>query len=242
MKFCLGLFAASALGFISTPALAQFQLLPPNGSPVDTVISFAMPQDRDPTRLTFTQQGQVYTRADNAGPGHNAGSVLTGQLLQTNGVGAGGGLELHGQFPAVYPIPVFTPALEVDFYTTYTGNLEIDSIVVSPFTGFTPWDVQRIAPRPGYAQAFRFTGGRPGQAPLFTGVSLSGYYALLSARLNNASDPTGFGASTFAFTGFATIQPVPEPGSLLLLGGLVFSGASLMRRRSRRGMNTPCPQ
>lgn len=242
MKLVPSLFVISTACLFARSASAQFHLIPPGGARPDCSIKFSMPQDRDPARLTFIQPGQMYTNADSStySPGDNAGSVINGQLLATNGASPGNGLEVHSLIPDQPQdgVASYIPVVEVDFYTTYTGNLQIDSVVGSTFTNFIPWTVQRIsvpAQVPGgprYKQAFSFTGGQTNQALMYKGTD--GYYALLTAVLADTSDPTGFNSAAFGVSGFTTVEATPEPGAFALLSGLMLGSANVLWRRRRK--------
>jgi hypothetical protein len=217
-----------SLSLLSRPACAQTTVLPLPGHPTQTTAKFTMPQNTDPLRLTFTNDGNLYTHADAVNPGDDAGQLINGQLLATNGSAPGGGLELHGLLGSGL---VFSDVKDIDLFTTYTGGLRIDSIVSPVFsTTFSPWNVVRIAPISNYAQGFRFINISPTQAPL----NLGQFFAELQAGLADPTDPTGFYTSTFGIAGFSTIQTTPEPGSMALLSGLTVCGGMLWRRRRQR--------
>ena len=184
-------------------------------------ISFAMPESRDPSRLTITQMGRQYTNTDGASPGDNLGAAITGGLLAS----ANGGLELHG---LVASSGGTTPVTEVDFYTTYTGTLALTSTSV---LNFTPWDYGFITPLPGYAQGFRFFKTNSSQADL----NVNAYFGVLTATLSNPNNPNSqvFLDSSVGSTG-AVFGAVPEPGAVGLFGGLCMGGGLLWRRRRHR--------
>ena len=225
-RFAIGL--AIAYLALLAPAHAQVVLLPPVGTPIDTKIYFGMPRDVDPALLTLTQPDAGYTNADGANPGDNLGAVINGALLANPVLDPQRGLEVHNGIIKAGP-PVLLHV--IDLFTTYTGGIEVVSLVAPAFsTQFVPWDITRITPPPGYAQAFRFTSTRPNQAPL--GFSPNGeYVALIQADIVDPTKQSAFEAATFSIRG--SVVAVPEPGAIAALGGFAGVGLLVLKRRRR---------
>lgn len=212
---------------VAMGTIALLGVLSPAFAQKDATATLVMPSGIDPARLTFTQEGFLYTNADGQGPGDLGGAPITGSMLLTSAFGGGGGLELHSQIPGQYPFTA--PTVEVDLFTTYTGILEANS---NPGTfAYAAWGVQPLSSVPaGYAQGFRFF-----MQPDSADMDVEAFYGVLSATLENPTDPTGFANASFGFAGFTTPQAdTPEPGVSALLVGMGISGALLARKRRRK--------
>jgi hypothetical protein len=208
---------ATALFFLSA---AQAQ------AASDATCTLVMPSGIDPTRLTFIQPGLLYTNADGTLPGDQLGAPITGNLLLTSAFSGGGGLELHGAIPGSNNA---NPIREIDFFTDYTGTLEVNT-EVDPTFSFQPWNVQALGAVPGgFAQGFRVFEQR-GSADMNSGQ----FYGVLSATLDDPSDPTGFRDANFGFEGFSTLQGTPEPGAFALFAGMGLTASLLALKRRRR--------
>jgi hypothetical protein len=78
-----------------------------------------------------------------------------------------------------------------------------------------------------------FVGG--GSLALFSGQTLGAGPATAPYSLTQLFVVTGSGAEITIFGGQAQLQPVPEPGSLLLLASGLAAVGCVWRRRTRRG-------
>jgi hypothetical protein len=196
----------------------------------DVVTTLVMPSGIDPSKLTFTQPGTLYTNTDGSIPGDQRGSAITGNMLLATAAQGGGGLELHGAvFDGDNPNPV--PVVEIDLFTTYTGIMTVNSSI-GQLTSFTPWGVTPLTNMPtGFAQGVRLFKQR-GSADMNKGA----FQGFLSSALNDASDPTGFRSAGFGTKGFTSLQTsgTPEPGALALLVGMGLSVSALARKRRRK--------
>ncbi len=217
-------FILSALALSLVAAKGSAQIGPSGSALPSVVVNFAIPQSADPSRLTYTAFGTMYTNTDGSVAGDNQGAVINGALLEPNG---GGGLELHGQVPSGVP-GRNTSVTEVDFYTNYTGTLMLTS---TGNNGSTPWDFGFLTPLPGYAQGFRYFKTLASQADI--NDDSFNLYAILTAVPTDPND-TSFAASGVGAVGTQYSQDVPEPGTLALLGGLCAGGGLLWRRRAAR--------
>lgn len=196
------------------------------GPSVRATVEFAIPQSVDPSRLTFTQFGTLYTNTDGQAPGDNQGTSITGRLLLPATNGGGGGAELHGRVPSPGNSGT-TPVTEVDFYTTYTGTLALTSTAAF---GFTPWQFSALTPLSGFAQGFSYFKTNSSQANM---DDLTASFGLLTITPTNLNDQE-FLDSRFGVIAAQHPQDVPEPGTLALLGGLCAGGGLLWRRRAAR--------
>ncbi len=195
------------------------------GPSIRATVDFAIPQSADPSRLTYTRFGALYTNTDGQAPGDNQGTAITGRLLLA-AAGGGGGVELHGRVGSPTRGGT-TPVTEVDFYTTYTGALALTS-TADP--GFTPWQFGTLTPLPGFAQGFSYFKTNSSQADL---DDFTGSFGLLTITPVDLNDQE-FLNSSFGTAPAQHPQDVPEPGTLALLGGLCAGGGLLWRRRAKR--------
>jgi hypothetical protein len=221
--------SASAVAMIS---IALFVPLSQEArAATDVVTTLVMPAGTDPSKLTFTQPGLLYTRTDGSIPGDQLGSAINGNLLLTAADNGAGGLELHGN--VVAPIANTTvPVVEVDLFTTYAGNMVMNTAIGGQFTSFTPWGVQALGTVPtGFTQGFRFF-KQPGSADINKG----GFYGFLSSALNSNPNPADFRNADFGMQGFTKPQSpgTPEPGTLALLVGMGLSVCVFARKRHRK--------
>ena len=218
--------SASAVAMIS---IALFVPLSQEAwAATDVVTTLVMPAGTDPSKLTFTQPGFLYTNTDGSIPGDNIGSAITGNLLLTAADSGAGGLELHGNVFAPI-VNTNVPVVEVDIFTTYAGTMGVNTAIGGQFTSFTPWGVQALGTVPtGFRQGFRFF-KQPGSADINKG----GYYGFLSSALNGNPNPADFRNANFGFEGFTKTQSVgtPEPGMLALLVGMGLSVCVFARKR-----------
>ena len=219
------LVSALGLALCATPSLAQIGTAgqaPGPSTPVTA--SFTIPTSVDPDSVTFRTTGQTFTSTDNQ-------QLITGQLLEPSSIpNGGGGLNIFAAVPGPPGSGSTTPIVEVDFFTTYTGPLTLTSLSGDP--AFVPWFAEVLNPPTG--QGFRFFKTLSTQANINTTHPTRDptEYAVFTLTPDNPNDTT-FLTSTFGITGYTTVQNVPEPGTIALLGALAVGGSVAWRRRRR---------
>lgn len=206
--------------------------LPAQGAGEPINMFFAMPTAVDPVKLYLFTPGNPYS--DTNDPNNRSNGPITGATLLPAASNGQGGLEIHGRFGSVAPLPV----VELDFFTTFLGPLDLtptqNQNIINGRTGlpFVPW----LAVDQGIANnRHKFTlKPQSDSAPMNQG----GYYGILSATVPSGVDDSAFRPAGFSFTGFAQAPTTPEPGVGALLLGAVLAGGRLAARRRKTGKSS----
>ncbi|MCC6728692.1 MAG: hypothetical protein IT208_05065 [Chthonomonadales bacterium] len=175
--------------------------------PSVTVV-FTMPQGADPTAYYFDHSGQTIE--------------IPGAVLLP-AVQGGGGAELHSGDPLL----LFD---HLSLLVGYEGGVELATRVAEGFPqlawGFSP---SGVVPFGGTAEMW--AGPNSARIGQLTEVNQR-LYGVLAVPEIGVDDVEAFRRSTFLLT--ATASTVPEPGFLVLLGGLGGAALPLVVRRRRQ--------
>lgn len=229
------LLSTLGLALLASSSLAQGgggsrTLLPPVGVPSEGTATFTIPTSTDPDSVTFTSSGQTFAFTDQNNP-------ITGQRLYQPSFSFNGGLDIFAAVPGpIGNISTTIPIVEVDIFTPYTGILTL--ISQSGVSGYDPWFIERLNPAVG--QGFRFFKTLSAQANINTTDPANdplefAYLDISPINPNDPNDPNtvAFFNAPFTITGYTSVQNVPEPSTIALLGALAVSGGVAWRRRRK---------
>ena len=224
--------ATRTTGILLGIGLLSHLPLPAQGAEEPIQMFFAMPIAADPVKLYLFTPGNPY--GDTNDPNSRSNGPITGVTLLPAASNGQGGLEIHGRFGSVAPLPV----VELDFSTTFLGPLTLtptqNQNITNGRTGlpFAPWQAVDKGIQ-NSLHKFILT-PQSDSAPMDQG----GYYAILSATVPSTVDDSAFRPSGFSFTGFAVAPITPEPGVGAFLLGAVLAGGRLVARRRKRGKSS----